>query len=325
MTRVSAFLLVALLACGGKSTPPPTAPLPADKPAEVAQTEPKQEEPPAPEPLQPIDLKTPPMEVTVKLVNGGKGKKAPLVLASTAGAKQQVELALDFAAKQDAPAEAGGKQESSVPTIVLTGEAETKAAGADGTEYVMTVSSTDAREVPGGKVPVDKLKEALANMKGLTISGKVAPNGTQSGDTSIHLEKPDEASGEVVQVIQNALPQFPYLPKEPVGVGAKWQATATTTLMGQLPVTHTTDYELVARKGNTWTIKGKTKVSGKEQDMGGSKVSGIQGTGTQEATLTDGALYPQMKTSLETQFTVSAQGQSMTIALKTGGVVTPKP
>ncbi|MBA3453039.1 MAG: hypothetical protein H0T42_08100, partial [Deltaproteobacteria bacterium] len=113
-------------------------------------------------------------------------------------------------------------------------------------------------------------------------------------------------------------------PKEPVGVGAKWQSTTTAKLADKLDVTQVTDYELVAQKGTTWTIKGKTKVTGTDQKMQGGDISAIKGSGTSEATITDGMLFPTYKTMLETQFTAAEAGKSMQFALKVGGSVNAK-
>jgi hypothetical protein len=114
------------------------------------------------------------------------------------------------------------------------------------------------------------------------------------------------------------------LPKEAVGVGAKWQSTTTAKLADRLDVTQTTDYELIAHKGTTWTIKGITKVTGKDQDIETSKISGITGSGTSETTIADGVLYPTHKSSLETQFKASEADKSAQFAIKVGGAVTPK-
>ena len=59
--------------------------------------------------------------------------------------------------------------------------------------------------------------------------------------------------------------------------------------------------------------------------MACAKITGIKGSGTTEATLADGSLYPTTKASLETQFTATnpKEGQ-LQFALKVGGAVTPK-
>ncbi|MDQ3368825.1 MAG: hypothetical protein M3680_25660, partial [Myxococcota bacterium] len=276
-------------------------------------------EPPAPKP--PLEVAVPATTVAVKLVSAGKGKKAPLRYTPAAGGKQQVELAMDFASKQTLD---GQTQEQVVPTVVLTGEAETKAVGADGkAEFALAVSSTDARGVAGSDVPVDKFKVALASLAGLVIGGSVGPHGA-AGDVTLRIEKPDDLSAGALDLIRLTLPAWPVLPTQPVGVGAKWQATAAGKLADKLEITQVTDYELVAHKGTTWTIKGKTKISGKDQDVGGGKISKITGTGTSEVTIADGALYPTHKSSTETNFTASEGDKSMLFVIKVGNSVTPK-
>lgn len=330
MSRWSFALVIALSACGGshKATTPP-APLPGEsKPEPVAEAKPTPaEEKPAdvapPQPAGPIDVSIAATSTTVKLVNAGKGKKTALQYTPKSGDKQQLEVALDFTEKHTAPEELGGSDENMLPTIVLVGNAETKAVDKDGAEFALSVSGTDVKELAGAKVPVDKLKSALAGLTGLTIGGKVAQNGT-AGEIKLHLDKADEAGPQLLDMVRYTLPSWPVLPAEPVGVGAKWQATTTTKVMDQVAVTQVTDYELTAHKGTTWTIKGTTKVSGADQEMKGSKISSIAGTGTSEATLADGTLYPTYKSSLETSFTAAEGDKSIQFAFKVGGAITPK-
>lgn len=328
MSRWSFVFVVALTACGGspKATTPPS-PLPGEsKPEPVVEAKPA-ETPAAPaeppKPAGPLDVSIAATTTTVKLVSAGKGKRAPLRYTPKAGDKQQLEIALDFTEKHVAPAELGGSDENKLPTIVLAAEAETRTVDKDGAELAVTVTGTDVKETTGAKVPVDKLKVALGGLTGMTIAGKVAGNGV-TGEIKLHLDKPDEAGPQLLDMVRYTLPPFPVLPAEPIGVGAKWQATTTAKVMDQVAVTQVTDYELVAHKGTTWTIKGTTKVSGAEQEMKGSKITGIAGTGTSEATLTDGTLYPTYKSSLETSFTATEGDKSIQFAFTVGGAITPK-
>jgi hypothetical protein len=89
-------------------------------------------------------------------------------------------------------------------------------------------------------------------------------------------------------------------------------------------MTHVTDYELVSRAGSTWTIKAKTKVSGKDQEYKGGKISKIAGTGTSEIKLDDGMLYPTTNAQIETNLTASEGDKSMQLAFKIGGQVNAK-
>jgi hypothetical protein len=320
MRRLLPLILVA--ACGGTSKPAPTAPLPEEAkaaPPPAAKPEPAQPAEPAKPaaPTGPVEVKIPANQTTVKVVSGGKGKKETLRYTAKQGAKQAVELAMDFSGKQDT-------EEQTVPTIVLIGEAETRAVDKDGNaEYTVTVTGTDARSVSGSQVPVEKFKAVLGSLAGLTIGGTLGTTGVAS-DVTLRIEKPQENAADTLELLRLTFPTLPVLPKEAVGVGAKWQSTTSAKLADRLDVTQVTDYELVAHNGSTWTIKGTTKVSGKDQAIEDSKVSAISGNGTSETTIAAGALYPTHKASLETQFKAQDKDKSSQFVIKVGGAVTPK-
>lgn len=324
MRRLLPMILVA--ACGGTSKPPPSAPLPgeakATAPAPAADSkataprDPTEEAKPAP-PTGPVEVKIPASQTTVKVVSGGKGKKETVRYGSKQGAKQAIELAMDFSGKQDT-------EEQVVPTIVLIGEAETRAVDKDGNaEYQVTVTGTDARSVSGSQVPVDKFKSVLGSLAGLTIGGTIGTTGVAS-EVTLRIENPHENAADTLELLRLTFPTLPVLPKEAVGVGAKWQSTTMAKLADRLDVTQVTDYELVAHNGATWTIKGTTKVSGKDQNIDDSKVSAITGSGTSETTIAAGALYPTHKALLETQFKAQEKDKSTQFTIKVGGAVTPK-
>ncbi len=331
MSRWSILFLVAAAACGGTPKSAPISPLPGDKPAEpapaVAKT-PDPQPPAEPKPLEPVEVTIPATKIAVKLVSPGKGKRAPLRYSAKPGDKQQVELSMDFSAKQietaakDQPAPT--PQSQTVPTIVLVGDAEAKTVDKDGnTAFTLTVSGTDAREVKDSKPSVDDLKKALSALAGLTITSTLGANGV-AGDVTMRIEKPTELSSSVLELVRLTFPTLPVLPAEPVAVGAKWQATASARLAEKLEITQVTDYVLVAHKGTTWTIKGTTKVTGLDQDLEGGKITAIKGSGITEATIADGTLYPTSKTSLQTEFTAAEGAKSIQFGLTVGGAITPK-
>lgn len=317
MNRVSLALVACLVACGGsKPKQQNLAPLPDDKPAEqTAKTEePKKEEPPAepPKPLGPVEVKVDVPAVTVKLVNAGKGKKAKLAYAPKAGTKQSLELVTAFAQSAKVGDQSG---QQAVPPIVLAGEAETKAVDANGkADYTVTVSSVDAKPDPTNAVPVDKFKIAIASLAGLVISGSVEANGSMT-EPVLRIEKPDQFSIGALDLLRQTLPALPVFPKEAVGVGAKWQATRTMQFKPAGPqqpgieMTHVTDYEFVGKKGTATTLKAKTTVTGKDQDIGGAKIQKITGSGSQDITLEDGALYPTYTSTVEFSLNVVEKDQ----------------
>lgn len=328
MSRLSFALLVALAACS-KQKPVPIAPLPPDKPEPLPvakapdpePAKPSEPDPAAPRvPAGPLEITLPSAKYTVKLVSAGKGAKTPLRYLAKQGTKQQVELALDWAQTQS---EAGKKPQPIVmPTIVLSGQAETTAVDKDVATNVLTIASTDARDVAGAAVPADKFKTLLTSLAGMVITSTVAPGG--AGDTTLRIDKPNEYTGDALQIVALTIPSFPALPAEPIGLGAKWQATSAFRLAGKVEMTQQTDYEVTAKKGTSWTIKGTTKVMGIDQDVGdGTKITGIKGQGTSETTLADGAMYPTTKGTLETEFTAADADSTLTIVQKVGAAITP--
>jgi hypothetical protein len=329
MRLASLVLIVAAVGCGGKSKPTQLAPLPPDNP--VAEPKPEVKGPAAvaepapptrpPPPKEPLEITIPAKQVSVKLVGKGKGKLAPLRYTAKAGGKQQIELAMDFSATQTEGTNSGVEI---IPTIVLTGEAETRTVDPAGTAtYAFTISATDARDVQGAKVTAAKFRIVLASLVGLAITGSVDATG-QTGEVKLRVAQPDGLSEGALELIRLTLPSWPVLPKEPIGLGAKWQATTTSQLADKLVVTQVTDYELVSHQGTKWSIKGTTKVSGSDQEVDGGKISAISGTGTTDITLADGALYPTHATVVETRFTASEPDKSIAFVIKVGGAVTAK-
>lgn len=316
------MVVVLAAACGGAQKTPiaplpedpkPEATTPAPAPAPAAAAEPAA--PPAP--LPPVEIRLATGETKVKILSGGKGKKQKVRYTAKQGAKQTIEVAMDFAGKQDA-------NEEIVPTIVLIGEAETRTVDKDGTaDYTLTVTGTDARAPAGTNVPTDNVKNVLEAISGLTVEGKLGGTGLV-GDTTLRIAQPQPNSARALELIRLTFPTLPVLPAEPIGVGAKWQSTTTTKLADQIDVTQVTDYELVSQADATWKIKGTTKVTGKDQSIDTSKISSITGTGSSETTIAAGVLYPTYTSSLETKFQASENNQSAQFAIKIGGAVTPK-
>jgi hypothetical protein len=320
-------------ACGGGPKPPPVAPLADDaKPAEVAPAMASTADKPAPareppaaqqhpvnpgNPSAPIELKIPASQATVVLVSSGSGKKQAMRYTLSPGARQAIELAMDFAGKQDS-------DERVVPTIVLTGEAVTKELDRDGNAaFTVTVASTDARAVAGSQIPLDQFRQILGALSGLTIAGRIGPSGASS-EFTLRLDGASPDLVDALDLLRLTLPRLPILPREPIGVGARWQATTATKLAERLDVTQVTDYQLVAHNGPVWTITGKIKIIGKDQELDSNRISGITGAGTSEATLAEGALYPTYRSSLETQFRASEKDKSTLVVIKIGSAVTPK-
>jgi len=304
------LLVLAVTACGGGAPKPAPVPVVEDTKPEPPPEPAKPPEPPKPPEPKALDVSVGATTATAKLVAAGKGKRAKLLLAPKAGDKQTIEVAMDFSATagaKDAP------KSQVIPTIVLTGDVEVKTADSGGAAYSFVVAGIDARDVPGASIHSEQIKPVIAALAGLHIDGTVTPNGT-AGAINLHLMTADPMAQSALELVRLALPGWPVLPTEPIGVGAKWAVKSTARVADKLEVSLETTYELTAHTGASWTVKGTTKVTGADQAMEGGKISGISGTGTIEATITDGALYPAYKSTLETKFTATepSKGSSET-------------
>ena len=306
-------MVACLVACGGsKPNNKNLAPLPPDKPVAEVKPTPDGEKKPdvapvAAKPLPPLEVKFERPSAAVKLVNAGKGKKAPLRYTPKAGSKQAVEVVMTFGQSAKAGDESA---EEEAPPIVLTGEAETKAVDASGkADYALSMSAVDVRNPTGGDAEmIGKFKTVIASLGKLVITGSVEGTGA-APETQLRIEAPDQFSASAVDLLRITLPPWPVFPSEPIGLGAKWQTTRSSQLkLGPgvgIEMKHVTDYELVAKKGTTWTIKSKTVVSGSDQDVKGAKVSKIGGSGTQEISLDEGTLFPTYSSKIESSLTVT--------------------
>jgi hypothetical protein len=331
------LVAVAVAACGGKSqSNTQVVPLPPEP--KVAEPKPAEPEEPAepPMPQGPIEVTLPAAKTEVKLVNAGKGKRAPIKLAPTAGAKQTTELALDFTGGQDGPPAAGGKRDQIAPTVLLAADVETQEVTPEGaTRFQMTFSGVDTRDKAGQEINSAEFKSELESLIGATVVGTVAPNGSV-GDLTLKVEKPDiKAVGALEFVRLSLLPMWPVLPTEPIGTGAKWTVTSTQNIAGKVEVKKVVSYELVGKKGNVWTIKGTAKITGEDQKLEeGAQLGSISGSGTTEVAFDQGRLIPTTKQVVATNFTITVtpppeapagtQPVSIKFRIEQGNALTPK-
>jgi hypothetical protein len=239
MRRTLIAILIA--ACGGPAkptTPPPT--LPEDKKPEPAPVAEAPKPTPPPKDPDPIDVPVAMGKATYKLASAGKGQRAVIKIAGTQGAKQQLELAVDFAGKQVAPPDLGGPQEDVAPTLVLASDLEVGDVDKDGAKFKVTFTGVDARDRTGAKQTKEKFKQQLDVLAGVQLSGQVASSG-QMSNLSLHVQKPNDATMAALELVRISLmPMWPIVPTEPVGVGAKWTVTTSTSIADRIEATQTT-------------------------------------------------------------------------------------
>src|SRR5215468_9700786 len=209
------LILATFVACSSGTSAKPAAPQSSEpkavaQPAAATPAEPGQgaETRPA-APAGPVEVKIPAAQTTVKLVSDGQGKKQVLRYSARSGARQTVEIAMDFTGRQDT-------EEATAPTIVLTCDARTGAVDKDGTSDVtLTVTGADARPVSGADHTPQELKSALAGLTGLTIAGKRGANGA-TGEVTLRLEHPPASGDDALGLIRETLPVLPVLPTQPI-------------------------------------------------------------------------------------------------------------
>jgi len=315
MRRTLIALLIA--ACGGPSkptTPPPT--LPEDKKPEPAPVAEAPKPAPPPKDPDPIDVPITTGKATYKLASAGKGQKAVIKIGATEGAKQDLQLAIDFAGKQVAPPELGGEQSDVAPTLVLASALEVGAVDKDGAKFKVTFTGVDARDRAGSKATKEQFKKSLDVLAGVQLSGQVGTTG-QLSNLSLHVQKPNDQTMAALELVRISLmPMWPIVPTEAVGVGAKWTVTTPTSIADRIEATQTTSYEVVSHKGNAWVLKGTTKLDGKDQQIKDTKFEKIGGTGAVDITLTDGAFVPQSASKVANDFTASVTADSKPASVK---------
>ncbi len=288
--------------------------------AVAAVTPPPKPEPPQPPPKVPHDAALPAPVPTLKLVSAGAGKKTKLVIAGVAGAKQGVDVAIDFGARQ-------GSADQTLPAIVLHGDLEVLAAGAANT-YKLTAAQVEAKDVPNETRP-PQFDQAVAALAGLVITGDVAANGTP-GAIKIHHDAADLNTSGIIEAViaPGFLSPWPVLPDQPIGPGAKWTVTTPRKFRDRLEYIETTDYELVSAGKGGMEIKAASKLAGPEQELDGAKVTAVSGSGTYHVTMTNGLLGTS-HADIKLGFTASApQGpganETLTFEFRFSSDITPR-
>jgi len=300
---VASLLLVSAfgVACGGKSKPAATAPLPEEsattepaKPAEPA----KPVEAPKPTP-QPVSVTLPASTATVKLTKPGKGKKTPLKYVLAVGPAGGVDLTLDMDIKAGAMAQA--------LSMKLGFSNEVLEVAADGTiklKQKVTSASAEVKAADGKTTP-----EPLDPIVGTTIDATMSARGIP-GERKVTTPPIEDPS--MVQT----LTQIPHLsialPDKPVGAGATWEVTEPLGIEG-INASVKTTYTLVSRKGKVATIEGKSTVSGGAEAGGADKqmqIQEIKGSGSSKFVLEEGKLLTSTDATQTLSIKVQMQDQA---------------
>ena len=228
-TLIALLVTSAVAACGGPpkpTTPPPT--LPDDKKPEVAT--PVAEKRRSRHRRRRIRIRSTFRsrigKATYKLASAGKGQKAVIKIGAPQGAKQQLELAVDFAGKQIAPTELGGTQEDVAPTLVLASDLEVAAADADGIEVEGHVHRRRRARSRGSKVDQGAVQDRARRARGRAAVRCGVARRASCRTCRCTSPKPNARTMAALELIRiSMMPMWPIVPTEAIGVGAKWTVT----------------------------------------------------------------------------------------------------
>lgn len=268
-----------------------------------------------------------PPEVTV--LDPGAAPRDDLLLRPAAGTTEGIEIVTKT--RMSMAGAAGKIPPTSVPPVVMKGR--TIVERSDGKEIAFrheidAVKVRDDPEAPPGLV--NTLREQLGAFDDYAAELRIDAKGGLLGGT-VHM--PAAAQGPVQQAITQMTESFGQiqvpLPREPVGVGAKWRAEVTIDQAG-LKVQQTVDYSLTRRDGNALEIEATIRqelldatftppgLLGVE-----AKVTRFQSTGTGTMQLDLQHLVPtrsevEMKIDMHLDMMVSGQAQAQDMAMVVG-------
>ena len=213
-----------------------------------------------------------PPEVTV--IAAGSGERQDLALRPKAGAVEGIEIITNT--RMSMQGTAGNIPPTGVPTIVMRGTAIIERVEGNEIAFRHAVDKVEVRadpEAPPGLV--ESLQSNLGEFEKYRADLVVdAKGGLRGGKVFLPVAAEPPLRQTLSQITESfGQIQVP-LPKEPVGVGAKWRATVTIDQAG-LKVQQIVDYELTARDGDALTIT--AKFNQKLVDDKFSAPSGVKG------------------------------------------------
>ena len=258
----------------------------------------------------------------VQVLNPGASPREPLRYTLRKGTRSAVELALDV------DINAGG-QGGPLPTLAMTTDIEILDVAPDGTATLQTtIRDVVARERAGSPISADTMTTQTQVMRGLVMTGKLAPNG-KLVDMKVDLggralppglaSQLDTLSKSFEQV---AMP----LPTAPVGTGAIWMHTKELD-QGGMKITTATTVTLVGRTADTFQFTSTTVVTGKDQSVTQAgttvDVKHLQGSGSGKGTVDLGKVTLTGDLTAEFTADMSSQGQTASMGMKMTTRMTP--
>jgi len=262
--------------------------------------------------------------LTVKLLDPGSGAKAELRYAPAVGTAQTLTTKVVMQSKM-----VMGDREMPtppMPTLTTTYQLNVKAVDAAGDisyDYKLVKADVVAADILTPPQLVDAMKSAYDPMVGKSGVIVVDSRGCQKSTGSV---PPQGLTPEQVKTLMETLRSVTLpLPEEPVGAGARWEVTMTSTKDALRSETKST-VELGSLSGKTIAltadVKGKTNNPGGMGAAGGKGMPAmdfvISGKGKARVDLSKVAPIEQhMKVLMAGDMSQSAGGQSMTMTMRT--------
>ena len=281
---------------------------------------------PAATPAQPSPAQSA-FKAETKVIELGAEPRQELRLHPKPGDKQTANMTLKTTV--DTTMAGMPSQAAKAPTLNMTYETTVKSVSESGDiTYDLVVKETDVPEEPG-VLPqaVAPLKTALAGMQGLSGTGTISSRGQSKG---FKFQFPTNAPASTRMLVEQMKDAFvnlsASLPKEPLGVGAKWEVKEPLASQG-VTIQQTSSYELASLQGEHAVIKSTVVQSAANQTVQVPSMPGMKlkltkfvGNGIVSTTFDLGQLLPAERvTQLHTEqhLDMNAGGQPQSIVVKT--------
>jgi hypothetical protein len=222
----------------------------------------------------------------------------------------------------------GGMGAMTTPTIRMIMDGKITESLPNGeARYELVLTEAEAVNKPGAMPQVvEAMQKAFNAIKGMKAAATI---NSQGQNRDFKMEMPAGADPMMQQMLsENQLEQMSaQLPSEAVGKGARWTAKNDIEQNG-MKISQLTTFELVEISGDKGKMKVTVEQSAPKQTISQNGVSAeltdfkSGGTGETEFDLTH--LVPTMTMSLKSNYTVSAQGQTMPFSMDLTMNVSPK-
>jgi hypothetical protein len=163
---------------------------------------------------------------------------------------------------------------------------------------------------------VKSLRGLYSKIKLISCTAKVDPSGS---NTKPECEFQGDLEPSLTESLKQVMENFSnniFIPKEPVGLGAKWEITNPEMLSGGMLISINTMMQLVKLDGDNATIKSTLSQTAKEQTIKfpgtelESKLTSLNASGSGQMEINFHEFLPRGSTNFITDLTMIIKGQS---------------